>query len=339
MDDAALPVVPLDHLGRKAEPERRFRLLEQVRRRIRTLHYSDRTAEAYCDWIRRYVIYHGRKHPSVMDGPEIGEFLGYLANERQVSASTQNQAYAALRFLYLEVLGIPVGVLSEFPRAKRGARLPVVLSRDEVRTVLAKMRGIPRLCATLLYGSGLRVGECLELRIKDVDLGRFEIVVRGGKGDKDRRVPLPTSLVPALRVHFERRQKIFARDRRDGILAPPLLDALERKFASARREFPWQFLFIAARPNYRNQESAVRNPMHESTLQRAFNTAVREAGINKRATCHSLRHSFATHLLESGTDIRTIQQLLGHTSLRTTMIYTHVINRGALGVVSPADRL
>ncbi len=330
----------MGHLGRAAEPERRYRLLELVRRRIRTLHYSERTAEAYCDWIRRFIIYQGRRHPSVLGGREIGTFLGYLANDRNVSASTQNQAYAALQFLYREVLRIPVGIPETFSRAKRGARLPIVLSREEVRVVLHSMRGVPRLCATLLYGSGLRVRECLELRMKDVDFDRQEIVVRAGKGDKDRRVPLPVAGVPALKVHFERRRRQCERDRRNGVLAPPLPWALDRKLSASGRDFPWQFVFVGSRPNYRSKSGEpVRYQMHDSTLQRAFSTAVREAGLTKRATCHSLRHSFATHLLESGTDIRTIQQLLGHTSLRTTMIYTHVLNRGGLGVVSPADRL
>lgn len=202
------------------------------------------------------------------------------------------------------------------------------------------MRGVPRLGATLLYGSGLRLRECLTLRIKDISLDRMEIVIRGGKGNKDRRVPLPIAVVPALKIHVERRRRLFERDLRNGVKSPSLPGALGVKLPAARTAFHWQFVFVAARPNYRGPSGeAVRYGMHESTLQRAFSTAVREAGINRRATCHSLRHSFATHLLESGTDIRTIQQLLGHTSLRTTMIYTHVINRGALGVVSPADKL
>ena len=236
-----------------------------------------------------------------MGEPEIAEFLTHLASEKQVSASTQNQALQAILFLYREVLARPVGFVAGVTRAKRGRRLPVVLSPDEVRTILLRMRGIPRLCAVLMYGSGLRLLECLSLRVKDVDFDRGEIVVRCGKGDKDRRVPLPKSAVPALRVHLGRVRAQFHRDLAAGARGAPLPGALGRKLRNADREWAWQYVFPA--------------------------------------TCHTLRHSFATHLLESGSDIRTIQELLGHSDVRTTMVYTHVLNRGGLGVRSPADRL
>lgn len=263
-----------------------------------------------------------------------------IATVRHVSAATQNQALHALLFLYRNVLGQAVGISGGITRAKRGRRLPVVLSAAEVRTVLSELRGVARLCATLMYGSGLRVSECVSLRVKDVDFDRGEIVVRSGKGDKDRRVPLPRVLVPALRAHLERVRRQFERDLRSGMGGAALPDALSRKIPGGDRDWPWQWTFPATR-SYIENDTAVRrrHHLHDTAVQRAFTSAVRSSGLAKRATCHSLRHSFATHLLESGADIRTIQELLGHSNLRTTMIYTHVLNRGSLGVQSPADRL
>jgi integron integrase len=275
-----------------------------------------------------------------MGEEEIAAFLNHLATVGNVSASTQNQALHSLLFLYRRLLKRDIGIIDGLTPAKHGRRLPVVLSTDEVRLVLEQMRGVPRLCASLMYGSGLRLSECTALRVKDIDFDRGEIMVRGGKGDKDRRVPLPKLAVPALRVQIERMQKRFELDLRAGILGSELPGALDRKIANAERDWRWQYLFAASRA-YTEAKTGKRrrHHLHETAIQRAFSDAVRSSGIVKRATCHSLRHSFATHLLESGSDIRTIQELLGHNSLQTTMIYTHVLNRGGLGVTSPADRL
>jgi integron integrase len=334
------PNVPLSHLTGSPDPTRRFRLLERVRRVLRMRRYSKRTEIAYCGWIRRFVVFHGLRHPSTMGEAEITAFLNHLATARNVSASTQNQALHSLLFLYRRVLKRDVGVVDGLTPARRGRRLPVVLSTDELRLVLQQMRGIPRLCASLMYGSGLRLSECTALRVKDIDFDRVEIMVRAGKGDKDRRVPLPRLALPALKVQIERVQKRFETDLRAGILGSRLPGALEQKIANAERDWRWQYLFAAARAHTeRETGKRRRHHIHETVIQRAFADAVRSSGISKRATCHSLRHSFATHLLESGSDIRTIQVLLGHNSLQTTMIYTHVLNRGGLGVTSPADRL
>lgn len=244
--------------------------------------------------------------------------------------SNQNQALHALH----------IGLVPGLQPPKRGRRLPVVLSVNEVRSILSRMKGVPRLCASLMYGSGLRLSECTNLRVKDIDFERGEIMVRSGKGDKDRRVPLPVLTIRALRVQLDRVQKQFERDLRNGVLGSSLPGALARKFVGSERDWRWQYLFPASRI-YLEAESGRRrrHHLHESAIQRALSQAVRESGISKRASCHSLRHSFATHWLESGSDIRTIQELLGHTSLQTTMIYTHVLNRGGLGVTSPIDRL
>lgn len=308
--------------------------------RLRVMHYSERTAQTYCDWIRRFVLFHDRRHPQSMSDREVAAFLSHLARERNVSASTQNQALHAILFLYRHVLRQPIGISGEIVRAKRGRRLPTVFSPAEVRAVLSKMRGTSKLCATLMYGSGLRLGECVSLRVKDVDLERHEILVRAGKGDKDRRVPLPAVAIPALRAQTKRREVLLNADLRRGILGAPLPHGLERKLPNAHRELPWQYLFPATR-TFLDRAGNVRrrHHYHQTAMQRAFGEAVRTARLTKRATCHTLRHSFATHLLESGTDIRTIQELLGHTSLRTTMVYTHVLNRGGMGVKSPADNL
>ena len=298
------------------------------------------TEQAYVDWIRRYILYHDRKHPASLGDVEIAAFLTDLAVSKGVSASTQNQALHALLFLYRHVLFRPVTMAGDVVIARRGRRLPVVLSVNEVKAILVGMRGIPRLCATLMYGAGLRVSECVSLRVKDVDFDRGEITVRAGKGDKDRRVPLPKLAVPALRIHLERRRSGFHADLRRGISGSKLPDAFARKVPSAERDWRWKYVFAAAR-TYVDDATGLRrrHHLHESVLQRSFAKAVRASRINKRASCHTLRHSFATHLLESGSDIRTIQELLGHSDVRTTMIYTHVLNRGGLGVRSPADLL
>ena len=270
---------------------------------------------------------------------EIAAFITHLAVDRKVSASTQNQALAAVLFLYRHVLSADVGFVSGIERAKRPVRLPVVLATGEVRALLRTLRGIPRLCALLMYGAGLRIGECVALRVKDVDFERREIVVRGGKGGKDRRVPLPVVASEPLRQHLERERERHGWDVRRGVLVADLPNAIAVKLPSAELSWSWRWMFPAVRV-HRDPAGALRRyHLHESAVQRAVTVAGRECGFAKRVTCHALRHSFATHLLESGADIRTIQELLGHTDLRTTMVYTHVLNRGALGVSSPADRL
>ena len=332
--------IPASHLGRAADPSRKLRLLERVRHRLRTRGYSPRTESAYVDWIRRFVLFNDRRHPSQMGEREIAAFLGHLAVARHVSSSTRNQALSAILFLYRHVLGQPVGYVAGVVRAKERRRLPVVLSETEIRAVFAQLRGVSLLCATLLYGSGLRLAECLALRVKDLDFERAEIMVRSGKGGKDRRVPLPVVVAPDLREHLRRVRQQFLVDLRTGLRGAALPGALDRKYPNGDVDWRWQWVFPAAR-SYVEAGTGVRrrHHLHDTAMQRAFTNAVRVARLSKKATCHSLRHSFATHLLEAGADIRTIQELLGHTDLRTTMLYTHVLNRGGLGVRSPADRL
>jgi integron integrase len=316
------------------------KLLDRVRESIRLRHYSRRTEEAYVAWIRRYILFHGKRHPSELGAPEVSAFLSSLALERSVSASTQNQALSALLFLYRDVLGVPVGALAHVVRAKAVVRVPVVLGLDEVRRVLETLRGVPRLVASLLYGAGLRLQECLELRVKDIDFERCEITVRRGKGQKDRRVMLPETLRHPLRRHLEAVERLHRTDCADGLGRVVLPGALERKFPNAAIDWRWQFVFPAARicrdPRY---GPPTRYHLHESAVQRAVAEAARRAGVTKRVTCHTFRHSFATHLLEAGHDIRTVQELLGHADVSTTMMYTHVLRRGGLGVRSPMDRL
>jgi len=275
-----------------------------------------------------------------MGAAEVTSFLSNLAVDRRVSAGTQNQALSALLFLYRRVLEVDLPWLDQVVRAKRGARLPVVLTRDEVRDVLARLDGTTKLVGTLLYGSGLRLLECLRLRIKDLDFGRNEIIVRAGKGDRDRRTMLPGSVEGALRVHLEAVRALHERDLARGGGWVELPWALERKYANAGRSWPWQWVFPATRLYVdRATGRRRRHHLHESAVQRAVRTAVLEARVPKRASCHTFRHSFATHLLEAGHDIRTVQELLGHRDVSTTMIYTHVLNRGGRGVLSPVDRL
>jgi len=303
-------------------------------------HFSSRTQEAYIGWIRRFIRFHRLRHPAEMGAPEIGAFLTHLAVERRVSASTQNQALHAVMFLYRDVLGRDLGTLDGIVRARRSVLVPVVLTRAEVAAVLRGLDGVPWLVAMLLYGGGLRLNECLELRVKDVDFGSRQIVVRGGKGRKDRVTTLPGLVVPALAAHFERVRAQHEADvvRGEGRVALP--DAVGQKYPNAAESWPWQFVFPASRVCRDSRYGPPsRYHLHESVIQRAVTTAVRRAGIVKRASCHTLRHSFATHLLEVGYDIRTVQALLGHADVSTTMIYTHVLDRGAFGVRSPADGL
>ena len=307
---------------------------------IRSRHYSRRTEQAYGLWVRRFVHFHHLRHPQEMGAAEINAFLTHLAIESKVSASTQNQALAALLFLYRHVLGRDVGELGAVVRARTPDRLPVVLTRDEVRAVLAHLDGDTRLVASLLYGAGLRLAECLNLRVQDIDFSRSEVVVRRGKGGKDRVTMLPQSLQRPLREHLERVRRLHRRDLADGWGQVSLPEALDRKYTTAAADWRWQWVFPQQR-RWKNQRTGEqgRHHLHETVVQRAMKSAVDAAGVTKNAGCHTLRHSFATHLLETGYDIRTIQELLGHSDVRTTMIYTHVLNRGALGVRSPADGL
>lgn len=313
--------------------------MEVVRRRLRERRYSVRTETAYVFWIRRFIVANGRRHPSELGEPEVARFLSSLALRDQVAASTQNQALAALVFLYAHVVRRPLARVDGIVPAHRPRRVPVVLSQREIRGILRQLEHPYRLCAELMYGSGLRVSECVRLRVKDVDLDRRELVVREGKGGKDRRTPLARSAVRPLAAQIESERRRFADDARAGVGTTELTEALLRKFAGADRDWRWQYVFAASRTFRGADGRRWRHHLHETALQRAMRGAVSAAGIGKRATCHSLRHSFATHLLEAGADIRTVQELLGHTDLQTTMQYTHVLNRGGLGVRSPADAL
>src|SRR5688572_15592057 len=333
------PLIPSSHLQRRPEPERKYRLMEIVRRAMRERRYSARTEEAYAAWIRRYIVFSGRRHPADLDVADVRAFLSDLAVRQRVSASTQNQALAALNFLYATVLRRPLAASLDIVPASRPRRLPIVLSPGDVRAILERLREPDRLVVSLLYGSGLRILECVSLRVKDIDIERREIVIRGGKGDKDRRVPLAESGVREVRRVFRSSWKVWHDDRRKGIRVTGIDGALARKLPDADREWPWFYVFPAARRFVDGSGVLRRHHLHETRVQRAVRVAATEARLGKRVTCHSFRHSFATHLLEAGADIRTIQELLGHSDVRTTMVYTHVLNRGGLGVQSPADRL
>ncbi len=333
------PLIPLSHLSAAPDPDRRYRLMEVVRRTLRERRYRRRTEEAYVQWIRRYIVFHGRQHPRDMNEEHVRRFLSALVLEQQLSASTQNQALAALKFLYDAVLARPLPPIEGIQPGRRSRYVPVVLSEAEIRRLLDHVAGPERVCAMLMYGSGLRLLECLRLRVKDIDFDRLEIVVRDGKGGKDRRTPLAEVCVPDLRLELKRRQQQFREDRRREICTTEVTEALRRKLPALDSDWRWQYVFAARRTFVDAGGRRCRHHLHESVVQRAVSSAVSAAGLTKRATCHSLRHSFATHLLERGADIRTVQTLLGHTDLKTTMIYTHVLNRGGLGVRSPADRL
>ncbi|HVG72808.1 MAG TPA: integron integrase [Vicinamibacterales bacterium] len=310
-----------------------------MRAEIRARHYSRRTEDAYVHWIRRFIVFHGRRHPRELRAPEISAFLTWLAVERHVAASTQNQALSGVLFLYREVLRHDVGVVELLPRARMPSKVPVVLSRSEVRQVLDRLTGVPRIVAMLLYGAGFRLQECLELRVKDLDFERREITVRRGKGQKDRRVMLPDAVRKVLEQHLEGVRRLHHADLAAGFGRVVLPGALERKYPNAPTDWSWQFVFPAGRI-CRDERFGppTRFHLHESAVQRAVTEAGRTAGLAKRVGCHTFRHSFATHLLESGSDIRTVQELLGHADVSTTMIYTHVLNRGGLGVKSPIDQ-
>jgi integron integrase len=333
------PLIPVTQLDAAPDPSRSMRFMEIVRRRLREARYSPRTCEAYIQWIRRFIRYHGRQHPKHLAEEDVRTFLSALAVEQGVSASTQNQALSALVFLYRRVLMRPLARVEGIAPARRVARLPVVLSENDVRQMLAQLEDPARLCCTLMYGAGLRVSECMSLRLKDVDLDRSEITVRGGKGDKDRRVPLPRMCRAALLEQMGRARLVHRGDAVHDVRTTGLTAAIQRKYPNADRDVSWQYVFPATRTFTDPHGVRRRHHLHETAVQRAVRNAAVKAGLLKRVTCHSFRHSFATHLLESGADIRTVQELLGHDDVRTTMHYTHVLNRGALGVRSPADRL
>ena len=315
------------------------RLLDQVRQQIRVRNYSIRTEAVYAEWVKRYIRFHHYRHPLEMGGAEIEAFLTHLAVKRNVAGATQNQALAALLFLYKEVLKVDLPWLKGIVRAKKPKHLPVVLTRDEVNRVLVQMSGVKWMVATLLYGSGLRLLEALRLRVKDVEFARGEVVVRDGKGQKDRVTMLPRTLVVPLREHLELVEALHQQDLAEGFGRANLPFALARKYPNAAADWAWQFVFPSGNRSVDPRSKGVfRHHVHEKTIQRAIREAVRSAGVIKPATPHTLRHSFATHLLENGQDIRTVQELLGHADVKTTMIYTHVLNRGGLGVLSPLDR-
>jgi integron integrase len=313
--------------------------LDQVRQAIRLRHYSRRTEESYVAWIRKYVVFHGKRHPAELGASEVTAFLTGLATRERVSASTQNQALSALLFLYRHVLERELGALPPIVRARTPERLPVVLSRQEVALVLEQLGGTMWIIVAVLYGAGLRLSECLNLRVKDVDIDRNQIAVRRGKGQKDRLTMLPAAIKEPLQSHLRLVRAQHSRDLSAGVGRVVLPFGLDRKYPNAGIDWSWQFVFPAARvcrdPRWGPPS---RFHLHESAVQRAVAEGVRRAGITKRVSCHTFRHSFATHLLEDGYDIRTVQELLGHRDVSTTMIYTHVLNCGGLGVRSPMDR-
>jgi integron integrase len=316
------------------------KLLDQVRQAIRMRHYSPKTEESYVHWIKRFIFFHDKRHPTEMGEKEIAQFLSSLASELHVSASTQNQALNAVLFLYRHVLCKEIGYINGVVRAKRPHRLPVVLTRQEVKSILGILDPSDWLMVVLLYGAGLRLMECLRLRVKDIDFTSNQIVIRAGKGDKDRHTMLPAAAKEPLTQHLNLVKQQHERDLDLGLGRVALPNSLDRKYPNAGKEWGWQWVFPAT-SHYTDRATGEkrRHHLHESVLQKAVKQAVRKAGISKPATPHTFRHSFATHLLEDGYDIRTVQELLGHRDVSTTMIYTHVLNRGGRGVNSPADRL
>jgi len=348
----SIKIVPLNELPGKDEltipgnKENNFsqqrdkpKLLDKVTAFMRTRHYSKRTEEAYLDWIKRYIVFHNKKHPAEMGEKEINQFLNHLAVKENVSASTQNLALCAIIFLYKHILKKDPGELN-FTWAKKGKKLPVVFSRTEVGKIISKLSGVNWIMINLLYGSGLRLMECVRLRVKDIDFENNNIVVRDGKGKKDRITVLPEKLKEKLELHLEKVEKLHKKDLEEGYGTVHLPDALEKKYRNASRELGWQYIFPASQISFDERTGkSRRHHVDESVLQKAVKDAIKKAGIRKQGSCHTFRHSFATHLLEDGYDIRTVQDLLGHENVNTTMIYTHVMKRGGLGVKSPADKL
>ncbi len=316
------------------------KLIDQIRERLRVKHYSIRTEKTYIDWVKSYIRFFNYRHPSEMGASEVQRFLNYLATEKNVAAATQNQALNALHFLYHEVLDQPFGEMEKLVWAKKPARLPVVLSKQETARLLSHLDGIYLLMAQLLYGAGLRLMECIRLRIKDVDFDLNQIVVRDGKGAKDRVTMLPQNVQPALKLQMRKAYIQHKQDLLDGFGTVYLPYALAKKYPNAEKELGWQYVFPATRLSVDPRSGKKqRHHFSEAMLQRKVKEAAQKAGILKPATCHTLRHSFATHLLENGYDIRTVQELLGHKNVTTTMIYTHVLNRGGMAVNSPLDHI
>ncbi len=323
------------------------KLLDQLSEAIRIKHYSYRTEQTYREWVKRFILYHNKRHPKDMGVQEIQDYLAYLATQKNIAASTQNQALSAILFLYRHVLNIPIEIPPEIIRAEKSKTLPTVLTPAEARAVLNRMSGVTKLMAQLLYGSGLRLMECLRLRVKDIDFGNRQVIVRDGKGENDRITPLPDSLHDPLRLQIETVRLIHQKDLADGFGEVYLPYALARKYPNAAREFAWQYLFPAANLSVPPSPSSGRGAGGEgkprrhhadpSVLQKAIRAAAKAAGTNKPVSPHTFRHSFATHLLQNGYDIRTVQELLGHKDVKTTMIYTHVLQKGAMGVKSPLD--
>jgi integron integrase len=322
------------------DSQKRPKLLAEVRQVVRMKHYSPRTEDSYVAWVRRYVRFQGMQHPAELGAQDIHRFLSVLAESGRLSSSSQRQALSALLFLYRDVLHQDIGNIGNIPWAKQPTRPPVVLTREEVRAVLERLEGMARIAGLLMYGGGLRLLETLQLRVKDIDFTMGQIVVRRAKGGKDRVTVLADAAVRELKAHLEGVRGLQEHDLRDNGGRAPLPHALDRKLPAAGKEWRWQYVFPATR-RYEAQGSGewIRHHLHESVVQRAMKEAVRASGITKRATCHTLRHSFATHLLQDGYDIRTVQELLGHRDVATTMVYTHVLNRGGRGVRSPMDRL
>lgn len=314
------------------------KLLDRVRWHLRVKRYSIRTEKAYIDWIKRYILFHEKRHPAEMGEREIAAFLSHLAVDARVAASTQNQALSALLFLYGQVLDRKLDFIDSIERARRPPKLPVVFTRTEVRRVLAQLQGDYRLMGELLYGTGLRLMELLRLRIKDVDFGYNQIIVRAGKGMRERRTMLPARLKPPLQLQVQRVRQLHRHDLARGGGSVYLPMALDRKYPGASRDWRWQYLFPAPKLSLDPRSGALRrHHLGEKNLQNAVKTAIRAAGLSKAASCHTFRHSFATHLLERGTDIRSVQELLGHKDISTTMVYTHVLNKPGLGILSPLD--
>lgn len=330
----------MHHVSHMYHGDREPKLLDQVRQAIRTRHYSLRTEEAYVQWIKRFILFHNKRHPREMGTEEVNRFLSDLAINQKVAASTQNQALHAILFLYKHVLKHDIGRLDDVVRAKRPKKLPAVFSREEVKAVLNGLSGTPWIMACLLYGSGLRLMECIRLRVKDIDFSYNQIVVRDGKGDKDRVTMLPLNVKNLLQQHLQEVKKLHGKDLNEGFGEVYLPYALEGKYPNANREWAWQYVFPSSKRSMDPRTGKERrHHVSQLVLQRAVKEAIRKAGIPKAASCHTFRHSFATHLLEAGYDIRTVQELLGHKDINTTMIYTHVLNRGGKGVRSPADML
>jgi len=330
----------VNHSTSTARSSANPKLLDQVRSAIRTRHYSIRTEQAYVNWIRKFILFHNKRHPAEMGATEIGQFITDLAMKKHVAASTQNQALSAILFLYNEVLQQEIGTIDNLVWAKRPKRLPVVLTRDEVKAIMRQLSGTTWIMAMLLYGSGLRLMECLRLRVQDIDFTYKQITVRDAKGQKDRITMLPQILIDPLKQHLKKVKALHEKDLQAGYGTVYLPNALERKYRNANRQWNWQYVFPASQLSIDPRSGRKqRHHLDENVLQRAVKIAIQKAGINKHASCHTLRHSFATHLLEAKYDIRTVQELLGHQDLNTTMIYTHVLNKGGMGVSSPADSL